>query len=332
MHPVWDMGMVLSDIFGNGSNKAMENSSRRDRTDARMEGRDSERCETEGRETEGRDSERRKTEGRKTEGRKTPPYRLALHVLIDPEWSCTRDILTVASAAIEGGATVIQLRDKKASTRLLVEQGLALRKLTYERGVLFIVNDRVDVALAVDADGVHIGQDDDMPLQIARRLVLQYPQTDRGDNQNLLPLPASPDANDSNSIVSEMSKCNWTGARHSPDDFALRPRRILGVSVGNMEEAMNAVAADADYLSVGPIFSTYAKPNAGPAIGTSMLAELAARYQIPIIGIGGITAQNAGEVLQAGAVGVAVITAVISAEDIVAAAREIAVKMSVCKG
>jgi thiamine-phosphate pyrophosphorylase len=208
--------------------------------------------------------------------------RLALHVLVDPEWSCGRDVLTVASAAIEGGATVIQLRDKKASARLLVEQGLALRKLTYERGVLFIVNDRVDVALAVDADGVHIGQDDDMPLQIARRLV---------------------------------------GSGH-----------ILGVSVGNLNEAVAAVAADADYLSVGPIFSTSTKPNAGSAIGTGMLAELATRYQIPTIGIGGITVQNAREVLQAGAVGVAVITAVISAEDIVAAARELAMETSARNG
>jgi thiamine-phosphate diphosphorylase len=242
------MDMVLSDIFGNGSDNAMENSFN---PSCRHLGRDLD-------------------------------LRLALHVLVDPEWSCGRDILTVAGAAIEGGATVIQLRDKKASTRLLVEQGLALRKLTYERGVLFIVNDRVDVALAVDADGVHIGQDDDMPLPIARRL--------------------------------------------------LGSERILGVSVGNLEEAVNAVAADADYLSVGPIFSTYAKPNAGPAIGTSMLAELATRYQTPIIGIGGITAQNAGEVLKTGAVGVAVITAVISAEDIVAAAREIGVVTRSYKG
>jgi thiamine-phosphate pyrophosphorylase len=170
---------------------------------------------------------------------------------------------------------VIQLRNKKANTRLLVEQGLALRKLTQERDVLLIVNDRVDIALAVDADGVHVGQDDDMPLQIARRL--------------------------------------------------MSPERILGVSVGNLDEAVTAVAAHADYLSIGPVFSTYAKSDAGSPIGTQMLAELAARYDIPIIGIGGVTAQNAGEVLQAGAVGVAVITAVIGAEDIVAATRELAV-------
>src|SRR6266700_649860 len=93
---------------------------------------------------------------------------LRLHMLTDRQLSRGRDTVTVASAAIDGGATVIQLRDKLASTKMLVEQGLALRVLTRERGVLLIVNDRIDVALAVDADGVHIGQDDDMPMGLAR--------------------------------------------------------------------------------------------------------------------------------------------------------------------
>ncbi len=199
--------------------------------------------------------------------------RLALHVLVDPEWSCGRDMLTVARAAIAGGATVIQLRNKKASTRLLVEQGLALRELTRERGVLFVVNDRIDVALAADADGVHLGQDDDMPVQFARQL--------------------------------------------------LGPQRMLGISAGNPAEGAAAVAAGADYLSIGPIYSTRAKADAGPAIGTRLLAELAIRYTTPLIGIGGITAKNVGEVIQAGATGVAVITTVVSAEDIAAATREL---------
>src|SRR2546423_13142369 len=96
--------------------------------------------------------------------------RLALHVLTDRECSRGRDMLSVADAALDGGATVIQLRDKTASTRLLIEEGLALRALTRERGALLIVNDRVDVALAVEADGAHIGQED-MPARLARRLL-----------------------------------------------------------------------------------------------------------------------------------------------------------------
>src|SRR5262249_869004 len=96
---------------------------------------------------------------------------LVLHILTDRESSHGRETLAVASAALDGGATVIQLRDKKASTRTLVEQGQTLRALTRERGALLIVNDRIDVALAIEADGAHIGQDDDMPIALARKLL-----------------------------------------------------------------------------------------------------------------------------------------------------------------
>ena len=196
--------------------------------------------------------------------------RLTLHVLTDREWSRGRDMLSVAAAALDGGATVIQLRDKSASTRLLIEEGLALRALTRERGALLIVNDRVDVALAVEADGAHVGQDD-MPAGLARRL--------------------------------------------------LGPKHILGVSAANIEEADEAVAGGADYLGVGPIFPSPGKADAGPATGVHLLTELAERYTIPLIAIGGITAENASEVIRAGACGVAVITAVVYAEDITAASR-----------
>src|SRR5207302_6685132 len=196
--------------------------------------------------------------------------RLALHVLTDREWSRGRDMLSVASAALDGGATVIQLRDKIASTRMLIEEGLALRALTRERGALLIVNDRVDVAVAVEADGAHVGQDD-MPTRLARRL--------------------------------------------------LGPKYILGVSAANIEEADEAVAGGADYLGVGPIFPSPGKADAGPATGVHLLTELAKRYTIPLIAIGGITAENAAEVMRAGAAGVAVITAVVYAEDITAASR-----------
>ncbi len=196
--------------------------------------------------------------------------RLALHVLTDREWSRGRGMLEVAEAALQGGATVIQLRDKTATTRVLVDEGLALRRLTRRYGALLIVNDRVDVALAVEADGAHVGQDD-MPAALARRL--------------------------------------------------LGPMRILGVSAGNLAEAEEAVAAGADYLGVGPIYATRGKADAGPATGPVLLRSLAARYTTPLVAIGGITAQNADEVLHAGACGVAVITAVVNAEDIAGAAR-----------
>jgi thiamine-phosphate pyrophosphorylase len=207
--------------------------------------------------------------------------RLALHVLTDREWSRGRDTITVAAAALDGGATVIQLRDKTASTRVLIEEGLALRRLTRERGALFIVNDRIDVALAVEADGAHVGQDD-MPVALARRF--------------------------------------------------LGPERILGVSAATMEEAEEAVRDGADYLGVGPIFPSLGKPDAGPATGTQFITELASNFTIPIVAIGGIISQNAAEVIRAGAVGIAVITAVVSADDIADAARTLRSIVEVSKG
>jgi thiamine-phosphate pyrophosphorylase len=197
---------------------------------------------------------------------------LALHVLTDRQWSRGRDICEIATKAIEGGATIIQLREKSASTRMLIEEGLALRAVTRERGALLIVNDRLDVALAVDADGLHVGQDD-MPVKFARQL--------------------------------------------------LGSHRLLGVSIGSFEEAETAIANGADYLGVGPIFPTLGKEDAGPSTGIRLLTQLRQRHSTPLVAIGGITRYNAPDVIQAGACGVAVITAVVNAEDITAAARQL---------
>jgi len=204
---------------------------------------------------------------------------LILHVLTDREWSRGRDAQAVARAALDSGATVIQLRDKKATTRTLVKEGLALRALTRERGALLIVNDRINVALAIEADGAHVGQDDDMPVALARKL--------------------------------------------------LGPDRILGVSAGNLEEAHVAVTGGADYLGVGPIYATHTKANAGEPVGLSLITELANRYSTPLIAIGSIKAENAAAVLRAGALGIAVIRAVVSAEDIVAATRALRESMAI---
>ncbi len=98
------------------------------------------------------------------------PLDLSVYVITDRRLAEDRSILDVVRAAIRGGATVIQLREKEATTREMVELGQALLQITREAGVPLIVNDRVDVALAIDADGVHVGQDD-MPAAIARRLI-----------------------------------------------------------------------------------------------------------------------------------------------------------------
>ena len=199
------------------------------------------------------------------------PSRLLLHVLTDHDLAQGRDMLTVARAALEGGATVIQLRDKLANTRTLVEEGLALRTLTRAYNALLIVNDRIDVALAVDADGAHIGQDD-MPASLARTLL--------GTN------------------------------------------RLLGVSAGNLDEAYLAVEAGADYLGVGPIYTTHSKIDAGHPVGLPLLHELANRYTVPLVAIGGIKVNSVVDILQSGASGVAVISAIVASDDITAATRE----------
>jgi thiamine-phosphate pyrophosphorylase len=200
-----------------------------------------------------------------------------LHVLTDRYWSRGRDTLAVARAAIAGGADVIQLRDKEASTRELIALGQALRELTRATGTRLIVNDRVDVALAVEADGVHVGQDD-MPIAIARRM--------------------------------------------------LGPERIVGASAGTLDEALEAAAAGATYLGVGPIYATLGKSDAGVPTSPELLRQIHACVSLPLIAIGGITAERAPEVMRAGASGVAVITAVVNAEDITAAARAIKLAIS----
>ncbi len=197
---------------------------------------------------------------------------LTLHVLTDRKLSLGRSHVEVARAAIAGGARLIQFREKEMSTRDLVETAQQLRALTRQAGVALIVNDRLDVALAVDADGVHVGQDD-MPVLLARKLM---------------------------------------GAG-----------KIVGVSAGNLDEALRGVADGADYLGVGPVFATGSKADAGAPLGLAGLAEIKRHVSIPVVAIGGITAANVSDVLAAGADGIAVISAVVSQEDIAGATREL---------
>jgi thiamine-phosphate pyrophosphorylase len=194
----------------------------------------------------------------------------SLYVLADRGAAGERSLVDVVRAALRGGATAIQLRDKEASTRALIERGRALLALTRPAGVPLIVNDRVDVALAIDADGVHVGQDD-MPAPLARRL--------------------------------------------------LGAGRILGVSAGTVEEALQAQADGADYLGTGDVYGTPSKADAGAPIGVAGLAAVARAVAIPVVAIGGIQVGNAAAAIRAGASGVAVISAVVGAPDPEAAAR-----------
>ncbi len=179
----------------------------------------------------------------------------------------------MVEAAIRGGVTVVQYREKAASTRRMIAEARELRQLCRAAGVPFIVNDRIDVALAVDADGVHVGQDD-MPAPLARRLI------GKG--------------------------------------------RILGVSAGNVDEARRAEEEGADYIGASPVFATPTKPDAPAPMGVEGLRKLAGAVSIPVVAIGGMNAQNARAVMLAGAAGLAVVSAIVGAQDVEAAARAIA--------
>ena len=180
-----------------------------------------------------------------------------------------RDHRDVALAAVEGGAGAVQLRAPELSAAALRPLAQELAGPCRRAGVLFLVNDRVDVAAAVGA-GAHVGQRDD-------------------------PRAARP---------------------------LLGPRAALGISVSNVEEALAAVAAGADYLGF-TVWATPTKPQATPR-GIPGLRAVVDAVDLPVVAIGGIDATNAREVLEAGgASGVAVVSAVGAAADPVAATREL---------
>jgi len=199
-----------------------------------------------------------------------PDYRL--YVVTDEGLSRGLSHTQLAERALAGGADVIQLRDKKLEGRRLMEHARAIRKLTNDAGKSFIVNDRLDVALASGADGVHLGQED-MALADARAL--------------------------------------------APEGF------LIGVTVHDLREAVEAEKGGADYLGLSPIFATGSKSDAGSACGLDMLRKVKRAVSVPVVAIGGINAANAREVLEAGADGLAVISAVVSQPDVEAAARSL---------
>jgi len=169
------------------------------------------------------------------------------------------DVLQAVSCGVEA----VQYRNKNAETRQMYEEAVQLREIS--RDSIFLINDRVDIALAVDADGVHLGQSD-MPCLAARKL--------------------------------------------------LGPERIIGVTVHNLAEALQAKSMGADYLGVSPIFQTATKPDAGKPAGICLIEEIRAKVDISLIAIGGINHSNANEVVGAGADGLCAISCVVAKENV----------------
>ena len=193
----------------------------------------------------------------------------ALYLVTDRALSRGRATAEIVRAAVAGGVTCVQLREKHCGTREFLEEARALRVVSRALGIPLIVNDRVDVALAVGADGVHLGQQD-MPLADARRL--------------------------------------------GP------PGWIIGVSAESPADAIRAEQEGADYVGVSPVFATPTKADAAPPLGLEGLRNIRAAVHIPLVAIGGIHAGNARAAIRAGADGLAVVSAIVSADSPRAAA------------
>jgi len=192
--------------------------------------------------------------------------KLKLYVITDrrlkPEIKSVRE-------ALEGGATSIQLRIKNASTREMIKIGKRIRELTKEYDALYFVDDRLDVALATNADGVQLGPED-MPISLAR---------------------------------------------------GIAPNLIIGASVYSLEEALQAEKERADYLGAGSVFPTPTKAGVR-VIGVEGLRKIVKSVKIPVVAIGGINHKNARDVLKTGVDGIAIISAIMGAEDVKKATEE----------
>jgi thiamine-phosphate pyrophosphorylase len=206
--------------------------------------------------------------------------RLHLCVITDVRSARGRDHVAIAEAALAGGADMIQLRDKTGNLRDLLPQAQTIQALCRARGAVFIINDRVDLALAADADGAHVGQED-LPAASARRL--------------------------------------------------LGPGRLMGVSTHSLAQAEAAQQVGADYIGFGPMFATGTKDTAYTPRGLEALRGIRRAVSLPILAIGGISLENVSLVIEAGAMAPAVISAVVAAPDIAAAAAAFRQRVAAAK-
>jgi thiamine-phosphate pyrophosphorylase len=205
------------------------------------------------------------------------PHSLSgLYIILDPSVCPARPLVEVLTAAAEAGASIFQYRNKTASMKEAYVEAAALRHAAAKAGALFIVNDRCDLALAVDADGVHLGQGD-LPVDSARKM--------------------------------------------------MGPDKLIGISTHNSNQVREAAAGQPDYLGFGPIFKPGSKQDHDPVVGIEGVRAMRRLTPLPVFAIGGIQIDQVGEVMNAGADGVAVISAILKAADIRHAVREFLVRI-----
>lgn len=211
-----------------------------------------------------------------------PEFDLSLYLVTDRPLSRGRDIEWIVEEAVKGGATIVQLREKDCYTAEFVNIASRLKNKLKPLGIPLIINDRIDVALAVDADGVHIGQSD-MPYATARRLL--------GED------------------------------------------KIIGLSVETMDEVVEANALDVDYIGVSPVYSTPTKTDTLQPFGLDGLARAAQLSRHRIVAIGGMNATTVGDVIACGIEGVAVVSAIVSADSPCEASQQLGdiIKSRRCK-
>jgi len=201
-----------------------------------------------------------------------PRFDARLLLVTDRHQTGGRPLRSVVEHALRGGVTAVQVRERDLSTNALLALAREVRSLADPASCRLLINDRVDLALAIEHAGVHL-RSDSLPVALARRLV----GTDR----------------------------------------------LVGVSAHSGEEVLRAESEGADYVVFGPLYATPSKVSFGPPLGLCALEKICARVRVPVLGIGGITAERARDVRQAGAFGVAVIAAILSAPDVERAAREL---------
>lgn len=198
-----------------------------------------------------------------------------LQLVTDAALCGPRGLLAVVEAAVRGGAGCVQLREKALPTRAFVERARALKALLAPLRVPLVVNDRLDVALACGADGVHVGQDD-LAVDDVRR---------------------------------------WM------------PAALVGLSIESTAQIAAAEREAVDYYGISPVFATPTKPDAAPPLGTAGVRAIRALTRRPLVAIGGIDVHNAGDVVDAGADGIAVVSALCAAPDPQAAAQRLRAAM-----
>lgn len=196
----------------------------------------------------------------------------SLYLVTHRSLTAGRSLEDIVYQAVQGGVSVVQLREKDCSTRDFICLAQSLKALLGPLGVPLLINDRVDVALAAGADGVHLGQSD-MPCALARKL--------------------------------------------------LGPEALIGLSLESEDQVEEANSLDLNYVAVSPVFATPTKTNTAPALGLSGLRRMVESSLHPVVGIGGMNLHTVRSVMEAGAAGVAVVSAIVAAPDPCAAARQL---------